>query len=255
MKKEIRHKEYVERLKELRQKEYIEHEHDPINLRSIKRGEGLTSPTTNLSTEETRILMDYIEQQNLFKITSRSPMLKKSLTLKMFFKKKRNQQVEVFSKVGDISLYTEGKVSAVGRDFVMLTSINKQVWIPFREIDSANIPYGIPNYANTYQHFYYDNNLKGKLLRSFGETVTKRETLMQQFNEDTLRTSLSRWKKTWVKVQLAPEEVHSGKIVSVSKENITLANYKKKMTIKIADVSYIETLSILQVFTIWLKNQ
>ncbi|WP_246938573.1 hypothetical protein [Bacillus pinisoli] len=244
MKEKIRHDEYVKRLLEKRKQEVIKM--DEINERNLSMGEGLTSPTSNLSTEETRILMEYMEQQNLFNITSKNSKLKKSLTLKKFFKMKRNQQVEVYSTCNGSFLYTTGKVAGVGRDHVMLTDLKKRYWIPYEVIQSANIPYGIPNYSNTHQHFIYDNNYREKLLYQFGETVTKREPLYQLFNEDTLYTSLNRWIGSLVEIHYGDEKVGIGKIIYVSKEKLQLSLFKSETEIALSEVYMIETLRFFQ---------
>ena len=52
--------------------------------------------------------------------------VRKPLTLKQFFKMKRNQQVVVTSVIEkDVNVTTEGKVATIGRDFVMLTNLQK----------------------------------------------------------------------------------------------------------------------------------
>ena len=85
-----------------------------------------SSPTSAVSAEETRILNEHISQQNMFKIINLYEPHRKTLTLKKFFKMKRNQQVVVttlFEKEGTSTI--EGKVAAIGRDFVMLTNLQK----------------------------------------------------------------------------------------------------------------------------------
>jgi ribosome maturation factor RimP len=240
VKGEIRHDEYVRKLLEERKREVIKT--DAINQRNLLNGEGLTSPTSNMTTEETRLLREYMEQKNLLKISEAAPSLKKSLNLRKFFKMKRNQQVEVYSFHGEELKYTEGKVSAVGRNFVMLTDLKDRIWIPYEKIDSANIPYGIPNYSNTHQHFIYDNNLREKLLYDFGATVSKRDTLMQQFNEDTLHTNLERWKGSWVEVYFGKDEKRAGELIKAAKQTITLKVWKKEFKIDLNEVNYVHSI-------------
>ncbi len=247
MTKEIRHDEYVRKLLEDRKKETIKM--DPVNARGIEKGEGITSPASNLSTEETRLLKEYMKQKNLLKVTEADTTRKKTLTLKKFLKMKRNQQVEVYSNHGDKHIYTEGKVNAVGRDFVMLTNLKDRVWIPYHAVHSANIPYGIPNYSNTHQHFLYDNNLREKLLYDFGATVSKREVLLQQFNEESLRTNLNRWKGTWVEVKYGDSQKCFGKIIETTKEHVIIATLNKKIQISLNQLAYIETLRFLQILS------
>lgn len=245
MTKEIRRDEYIKQLLEARKKEVIKS--DVINEQSLLKGEGITSPTSNLSSEETRILMEFMERKNLFKITEADPSRKKSLTLKRFFKMKRNQQVEVYSKAGNSTIYTEGKVSAVGRDFVMITDLKDRCWIPYHAIDSANIPYGIPNYSNTHQHYIYDNNLREKLVRDFGRIVSGRDVLMQQFNEETLQTNLGRWIGTWVEVYCSNNKKALGKIVETTQGYITLTRLNKIEQVSIASVSFIKYIRLVHV--------
>lgn len=252
MKGEIRHDEYVKKLLENRKKEIIKM--DAINQRNLSKGEGLTSPTSNLSTEETRLLREYMDQKNIVKISEAAPSLKKELNLKKFFKMKRKQQVEVYSFHGEELKYTEGKVAAVGRNFVMLTDLKDRIWIPYKKIDSANIPYGIPNYSNTHQHYIYDNNLRDKLLYDFGATVSKRDTLMQQFNEETLHTNLDRWKSSWVEVYFGENEKRVGELIDVSKEQVKLKVWKSEYEIRLSEINYIHTIRFLHVIKLILKT-
>lgn len=246
MKDEIRHEEYVKQLLEARKKEVIKL--DPINQRNLAKGEGLTSPTSNGTTEETRILKEYMEQRNLIKVSEADPTRKKALTLKKFFKMKRNQQVEIYSKNGNKSIYTEGKVNAIGRDFVMITNLKNRFWIPYRVIDSANIPFGIPTYSNTHQHYLYDNNLRKKILQNFGATVSQKETLIQQFHEESLQTNLSRWKNSWVEIKYSENHVQYGKILETSKNTVILKRFKKIYHIPLKGIEIIETIRFLDVF-------
>ncbi|MEH7238323.1 hypothetical protein [Bacillus sp. JJ1562] len=240
----IRLDEYTKKLLEEREKEVIKR--DPINEENIAKGIGLTSPTSAVSTEETRILMEHIMQKNLFNTSKSQPHKKKILVLKKFFKMKRNQQVEVYSAIGEQTKLTIGKVAAIGRDFVMITNLKDRIWIPYTAIDSANIPYGIPSYSNSHQHYLFDNDLRTKLITNFGATVASRDTLVQQFYEESLRTSLKSWKGSWVEVFLEKESI-SGKITDTNDENLTLSLLNKKIEIPLKEILYIETLRFLQI--------
>lgn len=251
MENQIRRDEYVKQLLERRKNEVIKS--DAVNEVSMQKGEGLTSPTSNLSTEETRILMELMDRENLFKVTEAFPSQKKSLTLKRFFKMKRNQQVEVYSKVGSKTLYTEGKVSAIGRNFVMITDLKDRIWIPYEAIESANIPYGIPNYSNTHQHFIYDNNLREKLVRDFGKTVSQRDILIQQFNEETLHTNLARWKGAWVEIYSVNDKKSYGKLNGTTKESITIARFSRIEEIPLASITYVKSIRFIQAISRMLK--
>jgi len=252
MKSNVRRDEYIENL--LKKRETEVYEMDVINQWSLLNGEGLTSPTSAVSTEETRILMEYMEQQNLFNLSSTNENRRKVLTLKKFFKKKRNQQVEVYSRSGTDVMYTEGKVAAVGRNFVMLSNLKDRFWIPYHAINSANIPYGIPNYSNTHQHYIYDNDLRNKLLLKFGETVSKKEDLFQQFCEDSLESNLNTWKGTRVETKTHEGDEHTGKISYAKDNRVFLKQPHESMSIELSSVSYIRTLRLLQLARKLLKR-
>lgn len=169
--------------------------------------------------------------------------------LKRFFKMKRNQQVVIYSKIADETIHTLGKVSAIGRDFVMVTNLKDRIWLPYHAIESANIPPGVPNFSNSHQYFIYDNDLKRKLLYNFGETVSKRDVLIQQFYEESLATNLRSWKDTWVKIRTDTDTVY-GKITDTDKQTLLLSlfNEQTKVDLKhIASVQSIRFLSLLSV--------
>lgn|GEM_PF-1507409 len=222
---------------------------DIINEFNVRNGQGITSPTTPSTTEETRLLMEYIDRANMFNLSERDEKRGKVLKLRKFFKMKRNQQVEVYAKCGTKSLYKVGKVSTIGRDFVMLTTLKERMWIPYSVIESANIPYGIPNYSNTHQHFLYDNHLRNKLVHQFGETVAKRDLLKQQFFEESIQTNLEAWKDTWVAVYLDEEAKKLGKISSCRDGKLVLAFFGEFLYINMDDLKYIETIRLLTIFT------
>ena len=236
-------KELLERVERETPKE------DIINEFNVRKGQGITSPTTPSTTEETRLLMEYIDRANVFNLSERDEKRGKVLKLRKFFKMKRNQQVEVYAKCGTESLYKVGKVSTIGRDFVMLTTLKERMWIPYSVIESANIPYGIPNYSNTHQHFLYDNNLRNKLVHQFGETVAKRDLLKQQFFEESIQTNLEAWKDTWVAVYLDSEEKKLGKISSCKDGKLVLSFFGECLHINLVDLKYIETIRLLTIFT------
>ncbi|WP_409254171.1 hypothetical protein V1502_09810 [Bacillus sp. SCS-153A] len=252
MKPQLRRDEYIENL--LKREERETRNLDAINQRNLLNGEGLTSPTSAVSTEETRMLMEYMDQKNLIKIGSTNEARRKILTLKKFLKKKRNQQVEIYSNSGPQVLYTEGKVAAVGRDFVMLSNLKDRFWIPYHAIESANIPYGIPNYSNTHQHYIYDNDLRSKLLLQFGETVSKREELFQQFCEDSFASNLRTWRGSRVEVKNLKGEVFSGKIQEAKDDTLMIKQSKGNINIELSQVTYIRTLRLLHIVKTILKR-
>nr|ABP68896.1 MnxD [Bacillus sp. MB-7] len=226
---------------------------DSINELNQQRGEGLTSPTTFTTTEETRLLMEYMDRANTLHLSQHNKKRGKLLTLRKFFKSKRNQQVEVYFTIGSELHYKEGKVSTVGRDFVMITNLRERMWIPYSVIESANIVYGIPTYSNAHQHYLYDNNLRTKLLRQFGETVSKRDNLKQQFFEETLQTNLETWKDTWVNIWFDENVKKLGKISS-SEEKLTIMLLGKKEEIDFQEIKYIETIRLLSLVTSGFKH-
>jgi len=214
----------------------------------------LSSPTSAVSSEETRILTEYMKQKNLLYITSQDEARRKPLILKQFFKMKRNQQVviSVFGEDGQLTI--EGKVASIGRDFVMITDLQKRTWIPYTTIHSATIPFGFPTYSNTHQHFIYDNQLQQKLVLQFGETVIQKEALKQQFFEETLQTSLNSWRGLWVEVKTA-DNVVFGKMVKTEKQELILRAFKKEVVIQLNEIRNVSTLGFLQLWKNLVKSK
>lgn len=244
--------EYTEKLLEQRKKE--QEKENLINEFNIKNGLGLTSPTTSTTTEETRLLMEYIDRANMFNISKHDEKRGKLIKLRKFFKSKRNQQVEIYFKIGVEAHYKEGKVSTVGRDFVMITNLRERMWIPYSVIESANIPFGIPNYSNTHQHYLYDNNLRKKLVHQFGETVSKRDLLKQQFFEESLQTNLDSWRETFVAVYLNERTKKIGKIRQVDATSLNLIFFGEDVSLKIREVKFIETLRLFSLISHFYKT-
>lgn len=238
MKTGIRLAEYIEMLLERRKKEEIKK--DPVNHRDGT----FSSPPGAAGTEEIRIFNEYKEQANLLRVIEAAPEKKKPFLLKRFFKMKRNQQVEVFITEGEEAVQILGKVNAVGRDFVMLTNLKDRIWLPYHSIISANIPSGIPTYSNSHQYYFYDNNLKQKLVTNFGQTVSKRDALIQQFYEETLRTNLLSWSGTWVKIQTI-HGIHYGRISNVKNQTLELSFVKGKLNITLDEIVYVKSLRFL----------
>lgn len=206
-----------------------------------EKSPGFSSPTSAVSSEETRVLTEYIHQKNLFKVTKRDETRRKYLMLKQFFKMKRNQQVIVSSFIQkDVPVTTAGKVATIGRDFVMLTDLKKRIWIPYVAIDSATIPFGFPTYSNAQQHFIYDNELQQKLVLQFGNTVAKREELIRQFFEESLQTNLHSWKGIWVEVKTS-QKTYYGKIKQTTKKELTLKIFNKEENIQLNKLHYVST--------------
>ncbi|MBY0095882.1 hypothetical protein [Mesobacillus maritimus] len=241
MKTGMRHQEYIKNLLEKRA-----HEQKKINP-IHEKGEKLTSPSSATTLEENKLLTEYMEQVNLQKLANSMPHQKHPLFLKKFFKMKRNQQVIVYVKKDDSVHEVLGRVSTVGRDFVMLNNLTDRIWIPYTMIESANIPSGVPNFTNSHQYFLYDNELKRKLMTNFGDTVAKRDLLKQQFYEETLRTNLHSWRGLWVNVTSNQTNI-IGKIESSDKKGLTI-----KKVFDGNEIPWAEITSILSIssFTKW----
>ncbi|MGM8212696.1 hypothetical protein ACLIBH_07865 [Virgibacillus sp. W0430] len=248
----IRFKAYVERLMHEREQEQIKN--DVTNEFSAKRGEGLSSPVTVNTTEDNRLLMEYMQRSNLFLIDKHNAQYGKTLKLRRFFKLRRNQLVEIYSIWGEETVYTVGKVSTIGRDFVMLINLKERIWIPYLAVISANIPYGIPNYSNTHQNFMFDNNYRHKLLHRFGETVAKRDVLRQYFFEESLRTNLETWKDTWIELSLSSHATVIGKIRDCNDKKVTITYLGKKEIYELESIQKIKTIRFLTIITIILKK-
>ncbi|AST90753.1 MULTISPECIES: hypothetical protein [Sutcliffiella] len=231
-----------------------EKKNDTVNNFYMKNGDGLTSPTSPNTTEELRLMMEYIDRANIFHLSNQNAGRGRLLKLRKFFKSKRNQQVEIFINSDEEPIYKEGKVSAVGRDFVMLTNLKDRIWIGYDTIESANIPFGIPNYSNTHQHYLFDNNLRKKLLYHFGETISKRDTLKQLFFEETLQTNLQSWKDTWVTVYLRDQTKKVGKIVNSQEGKILITFFGESVHIHLKEVKFIETIRLLSLINVTIQT-
>lgn len=213
-----------------------------------------SSPTSAVSVEETRILNEHINQQNMFKIIDLYEPHRKTLTLKKFFKMKRNQQVVITPFVREKGKPTiEGKVAAIGRDFVMITNLQKRMWLPYAAIQSATIPFGTPTYSNPHQHHIYDNQLRKRLVLAFGETVSKRDALIQQFFEESLQTSLATWEDTWVHVKTA-NKTEIGRIWGADRHTLTLKQPKSESSILLNEIHHVSTLRFLTLWKEMLKS-
>lgn len=163
---------------------------------------------------------------------------------------KRNQEVVIYLENTEIF----GKVSAIGRDFVMITNLNKRIWLPFHAIQSANLPTGIPSFSNSHQYFIYDNDLRRKLLQHFGETVAKRDVLIQQFYEESLVTNLTSWRKTWVKIQIN-QEIVFGKIQSVTEQKLVLLLLNEKIELDLIKITMIESIRFFNLLSLLGKKR
>lgn len=211
-----------------------------------KLDETLSSPTSAVSQEETRILREHMSQQNMFKLIDIYEPHRKALTLKKFFKMKRNQQV-VISPIDAKDTTIDGKVTAIGRDFVMITNLQKRIWLPYTAIESVTIPFGVPTYSNSHQHHIYDNQLQRKIVLKFGETIHKKDALVQQFFEETLRTNLNSWRGTWVEVKTAKQSFF-GKIRKTDRHVLFLKLLKVENEIPLNDI---QSATTVRLFSLW----
>jgi hypothetical protein len=208
----------------------------------------ITSPHSAMCDEELRIFMPYMRQRNAFLVTKQIPTKRKNLMLRLFLRSKRNQTVEVKGNWGQqqANKPITGKVSAIGRDFVMLTTLKDKYWLPYTCIESANLPSGVPDYANNYQHVLYDNHLRKKLVTNFAETVGKKDALIQQFYEETLQSNLSRWVSSLVAITSIKNEVIVGKLIDVKQNFVVVRAKQNDVEVCIDDITFIKTISFFK---------
>ncbi|MDT8861060.1 hypothetical protein N0O92_12525 [Alkalihalobacillus sp. MEB130] len=238
---DMRLDEYTNLLWQQRKKETINESAE--NLVSLKNGKGLTSPSSELPTEELKMLQQYMHRSNLINMGKALPEGKKALVLRKFFKHKRNQQVEVFVNTDKEPIHFLGKVNTIGRDFVTLITLKDRIWIPFANIESAKVPYGLPEVSSTHQHFAYDEKLRTKLITRFSETVANKDVLIQQFFEESLQTNLQTWKNTRVQVTTNDREI-IGKIIESKDGKILLKCGKDQRAISINDIILVKTVRL-----------
>lgn len=213
-----------------------------------------SSPTSSVSEEETRILTEHISQMNMFKLINLYEPHRKALTLKKFFKMKRHQEVVItpLNRTAKEAVIT-GKVTTIGRDFVMLTNLQKRVWLPYTAIESATIPFGTPTYTNPHQNHIYDNQLRKKIVLRFGETVSKRDALVQQFFEESMRTNLHAWKGTWVVVRTS-NQTKIGKILKTDQTKLCLTIRNAEVDFLLEDILSVSTIRFMTMWKELLKT-
>jgi ribosome maturation factor RimP len=249
MSKKIRLSEYLNKLNESE----VENSKNP-SQQKIE----LTSPHSAMSDEELRVFLPYMHGRNAFLVTEKIPERKKNLMLRIFLRSKRNQYVEVKQKYekNKIEFQKEntGKVTAVGRDFVMLTTVRKKRWLPFTYIESANVLSGFPDYTNSYSQVYYDNDLKKKLRTQFATTVASKDELIQQFYEETLFTNLKKWRGTNVLIATVQNDFLYGKLSSISENSLTITSLTFKNEIPLSSIVMMETVSPMKTLFYVIKN-
>lgn len=198
--------------------------------------QNFSSPSSVYSSEEVRIYNEYRDHSNLMNIAKCVPDRKKVLFLKKFLKSKWNQEVTITLSSTQV---IEGKVGAVGRDFVMLWNSFRRIWIPYNSIRSSNIPIGYPTYTNSHLYILYDNRLRESLLSRFGETVAKRSELRNLFYEEALTTHLQ--SIIGVNIEIRGEKQITGKLTECSKEGVKIRHRGYEYFIAFQDIKLIET--------------
>lgn len=227
-----------------------DHEHP-----ELKKEERYTSPASPLPLYELKILQEYIHGINIQNLGGHLPHLKKQMMLLKFFKFKKNQLVEVYSKNGNQIIHTVGKVHTIGRNFVILKTLFTRIWIPYISIHSAKSPFGIPEIHNTHQNVVMDEELRKKLLTNFSHTVSNKEVLRQQFFEELLETNLRTWKGT--KLTIYAETPIKGKILKIIPGKIYL-KHQEVPEISTAHITYIKqgriTSFFQRLFSRWFEH-
>ena len=213
------------------------------NNPELKKEDRYTSPASSLPLHELKMLQEYIHSVNLQNLGTLRPSYKQQMILIKFFKSKKNQLVEVYSRNGEEVVHTIGKVSVVGKNFVILRTLFKRFWIPFFVIHSTKSPFGIPDVPGTHQHTVVDDELRRKLLTNFGVTVAGKEVLKQQFFEELLETDLKSWKGT--KLKIFSDQVIIGKIRDVHSGKVFL---KDNRSIPINKINYIQQFRFVSFF-------
>lgn len=249
-KNSIRLDQYVNELLDKRRDEI--RKKDVENELNIKHGKGMSSPAGDCPPEELKTLKEYIHSVNLMHLGKALPDQKKDLMLRKFFKHKRNQLVEVYSTTGQQVQYIRARVNAVGRDFVILTTLTDRFWIPYSHIETANMPFGIPDVSNTHQHLVFDKELRKKLLTQFSAIVAKKDVLIQQLFEESLQTNLNKWKGIKVKIDCGYEKI-TGKIVESNDRILILKSGRKFRHIPIDEISFIKSVRYKRI-TNWFKK-
>ena len=211
----------------------------------LKKDGAYTSPASSLPLHELKMLQEYIHGANLQNLGAILPNSKKQLILIKFFKMKKNQLVEVYSRNGEEVIHTIGKVNTVGRNFVMLKTLFTRIWIPYAAIHSAKSPFGIPDVPNVHQHNVIDAELRRKLLQNFGEVVSGKEVLRQQFYEELLETNLKSWKRT--NLTIYADKMIKGQVNEVSLGKIFLKKASQK-EIPIMKINYIKQARLISFF-------
>jgi hypothetical protein len=217
----------------------------------LKQEDRFTSPPSSLPLHELKMLQEYIHGVNLQNLGNHLPHHKKQMMLLKFFKHKKNQLVEVFSRNGTEVIRTVGKVNVVGRNFVMIKTLFTRIWIPYHAIHSAKTPFGIPDLPSGHQHITYDKELRRKLLNHFGDTVSSKEILKQQFFEELLDTNLKTFRGT--RMAIYADKLFKGKVIKVLTGKIYIEG-KEKQEISIHKINYMKQGRFISFFQQFFSN-
>jgi len=213
------------------------------NNPDLKKEDRYTSPASSLPLHELKMLQKYIHSVNLQNLSTLMPSYKQQMILLRFFKSKKNQLVEVYSRNGEEIIHTVGKVSVIGKNFVILRTLFKRFWIPYSVIHSTKSPFGIPDVPATHQHTVLDEELRRKLLTNFGVTVAGKEALKQQFFEELLETNLKNWKGT--KLKILSDQVIVGKVQAIHSGKVFLTDNR---SIPINKINFIQQSRFISFF-------
>lgn len=205
----------------------------------LKKEDRYTSPASSKPLHELKMLQEYIHSVNLQNLGTILPHYKQQMILLKFFKSKKNQLVEIYSRNEDEVIHTIGKVSVVGRDFVMVRTLLTRIWIPYRAIHSAKSPFGLPDMPGSHQNVVIDEELRRKLLTNFAVTVAEKQTLRQQFFEELLLTNMKSWVGT--KLTIHTSTIFDGKLHGVEQGKLKF----KENEIAISKIAYMKQGRIL----------
>ncbi|PLT32003.1 hypothetical protein [Bacillus sp. V5-8f] len=222
----------------------------------LQKENGYTSPPSSMPAHELKLLREYMHGINLKQLGESLPNNKKNMLLVRFLKGRRNQQVNVHTKVRDNVIEILGRVSEVGRDFTALTTVTERFWIPYAAIESAGVPYGISDMPNSHQQVIYDESLRRKLLTEFSTTLLKNDVIRRQFYEETLEVHLQSWKGIKIRIY-TKGEVYKGKLVKITSGRLTVKGRKGNHTIPMDEIHLIKRstpLQLLPIFIRWLKE-
>lgn len=199
-----------------------------------------SSPASPLPSHELKILQEFIHHQNVQIIGENNPLRRKEIMLSNFFKSHKNQTVKIRVHCREQWREILAKTDAVGRDFVILTTLFTKYWVPFRAIDAAEQPYDQVNIPHQqHQQVVYDDDLKQKILLKFGKTVSQKDVLKQQFFERTLAGYMKSLLKNKMNIETKTSRIR-GNMIDVNPHEIKLKDNNSQYTIEWKDILWIE---------------